>query len=652
MKTPTSVSTLEARLVQSRKATLAPPPRLNLVEWADQFRYLSPESSSIPGRWKTSNVEAARGPMLAVTDPSVHTITVMGPTQLLKTELINNIVGYFVHQDPSPIIVMQPTGKIAEAWSKDRLDKMLRDCPVLQGRVKDKRSRDSDNTILHKSFPGGHITVVGSNSPSDLASRPIRIVLCDEVDKYPESAGKEGDPIKLLEERSDTFWNALKVRVCSPTISGRSRIEAEYELSDKRVFHGLCPHCQHFEELKWEQIKWDETQPETTAAYECSKCSSRWSEPERLEAIANGKYIATAPFNGHAGFKVNKIASPWQPVSILVRKWLDSQDSPEKLKTFVNTQLAETWAEKGEVPEFKRLYERRELYKQDTLPKGVAFLTAGADVQKDRIEVEIVGWGRDKQSWSIDYRVYMGDTAVFGQGAWLEVDKLLQETWKTESNLELQLRMLAVDSGYNTQHVYDWVRRHSPERVRAVKGSDNLQSIFSPPRDIDVSRDGNRLRRAVKVWPVGVSVIKSELYSWLRMDAAGDDGLFLPGYCHFPQYSEEHFKRLCSEQLVKRTVNGRNVYRWIKVYERNEQLDCRIYARAAASMFGMDRFKDEEWNLLLGEYEVPAQRNAKPKNQPSEDARNSNQEPTSKFWGDKGSSSPTSGRKSIWNRNR
>lgn len=575
-----------------------PTPKLTLVEWADNFRFLSPESSSIPGRWKTENVEAARGPMLAVTDPKVHTITVMGPTQLLKTELINNIVGYFVHQDPAPIIVMQPTGKLAEAWSKDRFDKMLRDCPVLQGQVKDKRSRDSDNTILHKSFPGGHITIVGSNSPSDLAARPIRIVLCDEVDKYPESAGKEGDPIKLIEERTDTFWNALKVRVCSPTVHGRSRIETEFELSDKRVFHGKCPHCNQLDQLKWENVKWDDENPEETAAYECSKCGARWSEPERLQAIANGEYIATAPFNGHAGFTVNKIGSPWKPVSALVRKWLDSQDSPEMLKTFVNTQLAETWAEKGEVPEFKRLYERRELFVQNTLPEGVVFLTAGADVQKDRIEMEVVGWGQDKQSWSIDYRIFMGETAVLGQGAWVELDKTLNETWMTQLGLQVQIRMLAIDSGYQTQQVYDWVRRLPVDRVRAVKGSDGLQMIFGQPKDIDVSRDGNRLRRACKVWPVGVSVVKSELYSWLRLDGAGDDGIYLPGFCHFPQYDEEYFKRLCSEQLVKKKVNGRTVYRWVKVYERNETLDCRVYARAAASMFGLDRFNESDWHSL------------------------------------------------------
>lgn len=528
--------------------------------------------------------------MLAVTEPGVKKITVMGPTQLLKTELINNIVGYFIHQDPAPIIVMQPTGKLAEAWSKDRLDKMLRDTPALAGRVKDKRVKDSDNTILHKSFPGGHVTIVSAGSPSDLAMRPVRLVLCDEVDKYETTV--EGDPIKLVEERSATFWNALSVRVCSPTIQGRSRIEAEYELSDKREFHGLCPHCGEYEWLKWDQVNFERE------CYVCSHCRKDWSEPDRLKAISNGKYIATAPFNGHAGFHVNKIASPWQSIAVLIQKFKECGKDPEKLRTFKNTQLAETWAESGEKPDHMRLYERRETYPQNTIPKGVVFLTVGADVQKDRIEYEVVGWTKDKRSYSIDYQTIMGQTHT--SEPWLELDKLLNRTWLAEDR-EIRVSMLAVDSGFNTQYVYDWVRKHSPNRVRAIKGQDSLDRIFGTPKDIDISRSGSKLKRASKVWPVGSSVIKSELYGWLKLDGAGDDGVYPIGYCHFPQYDEEHFKRLCSEQQMKKKLpNGFYVYSWEKTYERNEQLDCRVYARAAAAMFGIDRFSARDWEILEG----------------------------------------------------
>lgn len=579
--------------------------------------------------------------MLAVTDPRVRKITVMGPTQLLKTELINNIVGYFMHQDPAPVIVMQPTGKMAEAWSKDRLDKMLRDTPALKSLVGERRSKEGDNTILHKSFPGGHITVVGSNSPSDLAMRPVRITLRDEVDKYPRSAGNEGDPSKLIQERSATFWNALDVGVCSPTVQGDSAIEAEYELSDKRAFHGKCPFCKELEELRWEQVRWSEENPEQSAHYVCSKCDRPWVETDRLNAISKGEYVATAPFAGHAGFKVNKIASPWEGLNVLVKKWLESQNSPEKLKTFVNTQLAETWQERGEVPEFKRLYERRESWKLNQLQSGIVFLTAGADVQKDRIEVEIVGWGRDKQSWSVDYRVIMGDTAT--EPPWLELDKIQNETWRTDSNQDLQLRMLAVDSGYNTTHVYNWVKKKSADRVRAIKGSDHLQMTFGQPKDVDIARDGSKLKRACKVWPVGVSVIKSEFYSWLKLDGAGDDGKYLPGFCHYPQFEEEFFKRVCSEQLVEKKVNGRTVNRWVKIHERNEPLDCRIYARAAAAMFGIDRFSEVDWDKLEGKYDLPGTPNplqtnvtpssappSKPKQESSNGFMSRNQ--SKKFW--------------------
>jgi phage terminase large subunit GpA-like protein len=611
--------------------TLKPRPRLTLVEWADQYRQLSSESSSQPGKWSTSKVEAARGPMLAATDPHVRKVTVMCSTQMLKTSLLENIIGYYIHLEPSPILVVQPTVSLAETFSKDRLDKMLRDTPVLRGIVGEKKSRDSGNTVSHKQFPGGFVALVGANSPVDLASRPIRIALLDEVDKYPESAGKEGDPVRLVEERTATFRDSAKiVTVCSPTIEGRSRIEQDYVNGDRRVYCAPCPHCGEAEELLWDNVKWENDDPET-ARYVCPKCKSGWTEIERLKAIGKGFYRATAPFTGHASFKVNKLASPWEPLSVLVRKYLESKDHPEKLKTFYNTQLAETWVEKGEAPDYQRLYERRELYAQNVLPEGVVFLTAGADVQKDRIEVEIVGWGRDKQSWSIDFRVLMGETA--GEDVWNELSALLGEIWQTSTGQDLTIRMLAVDTGYNTQYVYNWVRKQAPDRVRAVKGSDSAQTIFGTPKDVDIARDGSKLKRAIKLWPVGVSVVKSELYGWLRLDKPEDGHAHPPGYCHFPQYDLEHFKRLCSEHYMKRTVNGRTAYRWEKMYERNEQLDCRVYARAAASMFGLDRFTSKDFDVLAGKFEAPrpkpnvSERKLEP-NEPNKQTP----KPTSSYW--------------------
>lgn len=592
-------SALENRLRETRRKALKPSPKLNLVEWADTYRFLSPESSSKPGRFVTSEVAAARGPMLAVTDPRVKKISIMACTQLLKTEFINNIVGYFVHQDPSPIIVMQPTSNLAKTWSKDRLSPMIRDTPVLKELIKTKKSRDSGNTIFHKSFPGGHITVIGSNSPSELASRPVRITLRDEIDKYEDNV--EGDPSALIAERSATFWNSLDVGVCSPTIKGDSRIEKEYLESDQRKFHVDCPHCGHNQYLSFSNVKW--TQPDgSDAAYICPECTVAWSEKERLKAVhlaqfkPDGGYVAYAPFNGHAGFQANKLASPWRPLSELAHKFIQAQGDIAKERTFVNTQLAETFEEAGESPEHMRLYERRELYEINTCPKGVLFLTAGCDVQKDRIEVEIVGWGRGKESWSIDYRVLMGETST--PTPWKELDKILNETWTLHGGAETQIKVLAIDSGYNTQHVYNWTRAYPKNRVMAVKGSDTASTILSFPKDADVSRSGKKTKDSVKVWSVGVSQLKTELYGFLALDGAKDDGIYPPGFCHFPQYAEEHFKRLTAEELRKKKINGNTIYYWHKTYERNEQLDCRNYARAAANSYGLDRFKEQHWLQL------------------------------------------------------
>lgn len=620
---------LKARLLKSRRQVLKPKPIMNLVDWANTYRYLSSESSALPGRWRTDRVEPARGVMLAATDPTVNQITVMSCSQLLKSEFLNNVVAYYMVNDPCPMLLMQPTVSMAEAYSKDRLDPMIRDTPAVREVVSSKKGRDSKNTVARKSFYGGQITLVGSNAPAELASRPIRIVLCDEVDRYAQSAGVEGDPVSLVSERSATFapFNKL-ICTSTPTIEGRSRIEQLYLSGDQRVYVVPCPSCGVEEELKFENVKWTDKNPET-AAYHCPRCSHVWTESERVRAISRGHYRATAPFKGHASFKVTKLASPWEPLSILAKKYLEAIGSPELLKTFVNTQLAETWVEKGEAPDSQRLYERRESFELNSLPTGVVFLTAGVDVQKDRLELEVVGYGRDKRSWSIDYRIIMGDTAT--PTPWLELDKVLNETWLTEDKRQLQVRMMLVDSGYNTQHVYNWARRHSGDRVRVSKGSDALQTIFGTPKDVDVAKDGTKVRRAVKLWTVGVSVLKSELYGWLKMDKPEDGKPHPPGYCHFPMYDLEHFKRLTAEQLMKKTIKGQTHYHWVKVHERNEQLDCRVLARAAASMFGIDRFSKNEFDVLEGKTEI--RKNTEIPSEAPTIKKKTEPPPSSSYWG-------------------
>ena len=274
---------LERRLQDAAEKALKPPPKLTVSQWADSYRQLSSESSAEAGRWSTSRAEYQRGMRDAVSDISVETVVLMTGAQIGKTELINNVVGFHIHQDPAPMLVVQPTLEMAQTWSKDRLSPAIRDTPVLTEKIKDPRSRDSGNTTLHKVFSGGHVTACGANSPSSLASRPCRIILCDEVDRYPLSAGSEGDPVGLAKRRSATFWNKKLILVSTPTEKGASRIEQAYEESDKRKYHVACPDCDHRQVLSWANVKWEEGKP-SSAEYVCEDCGSCWGERGVVEA--------------------------------------------------------------------------------------------------------------------------------------------------------------------------------------------------------------------------------------------------------------------------------------------------------------------------------------------------------------------------------
>jgi phage terminase large subunit GpA-like protein len=409
-----STQALRKALAAQRRTNLKPPPKLTVSEWADEYRRLSPEASAEPGRWFTARAEYQRGIMDAVSDPAVETVVVMSSAQVGKTEIVNNIVGYHVHQDPAPILVLQPTVEMAQTWSKDRLAPMLRDTPALRGRVKAPRSKNSQNTLLHKVFPGGHITMTGSNAPASLASRPIRIVLCDEVDRYPPSAGTEGDPVSLARKRSTTFWNRKIILTSTPTAAGMSRIEAEFEQSDKRHFHVPCPHCGTRQRMLWGNVKWLQDDAgqhlPDTAAYHCGECGVVWSEADRQAAIRQGRWVATGQPGRIAGFHLSELYSPWSSIPDMARAFLSAKKNTETLRTFINTALGEPWEDRGEQVDQHGLYGRREKYAAD-VPNGALLLTAGIDVQRDRIEMEVVGWGEGEESWNVDYRVIPGDPA-------------------------------------------------------------------------------------------------------------------------------------------------------------------------------------------------------------------------------------------------
>jgi phage terminase large subunit GpA-like protein len=591
---------------------MAPPPKLTVSQWADQFRHLSPEASAEPGKWDTGRAEYQRGMMDAISDPRVETVVIMSSAQVGKTELINNLVGYHIHQDPAPMLIINPTTEMGETWSKDRLTPMLRDSPALRGRVSGAKSRSSENTVRQKKFPGGSLAIVGANSPSGLASRPIRVLCCDEVDRYPASAGSEGDPVSLGRKRTATFWNRKVVLVSTPTIAGVSRIESAFEESDKRRFWVPCPHCGETQVLKWAQVRWPEGSP-LDALYHCVECGSGWSDPQRWAAVRRGEWRAEGPFRGVAGFHLNELYSPWRRLSETVADFLRDKERPETLKTWVNTALGETWQERGDAPDWQRLYDRREEWQPGTVPQGGLFLTAGVDVQRDRIEASVWAWGRDKRSWLVAHLILPGNP--FEAAVWTSLRDVLNQTWRHETGRDLGLSMTAIDSGdgMTTAEVYAFVRSAGSSRVIAVKGTDALKQAVGIAGRTEVRKNGTKLG-GLKVWPVGSSYLKGETYGWLKLDRptmeSGDP--FPPGYVHLPEHTagEEYCKQITAEQLVTRAgKNGFRKLEWVKTRDRNEALDCRVYARAATAAMGMDGWSSRRWDAMadaMGAAVVPA----------------------------------------------
>ncbi len=512
--------------------------------------------------------------MDAVCDPNIEVVMVMSSAQVGKTEIINNIVGYHIHQDPAPMLVVQPTEKLAESWSTDRLSPMIRDTEVLKKLIKDPRSRDSGNKILYKRFPGGHITMAGSNSPSSLASRPVRIVLCDEVDRYPLSAGAEGDPVNLAKKRATTFWNRKIVLTSTPTIKDLSRIEQAYLQSDQRRYYVPCKHCGQYQTLKWGQIKWSADRPEA-AYYQCEANNCLLYDTDKQQMLQQGQWRAEGVAGNVAGFHLSELYSPWVSWSKIVTEFLKAKLMPETLKTWVNTTLGETWEEGGETIDETNLLARKENW-GNKVPDGVVLITAGVDVQNDRLEMEIVGWGVREESWSLDYLVIHGDPA---QGeVWKDLDNILERQIETDSGIYLRIACTCIDSGgHHTQSVYSYCKKRQLRRIFAVKGSSiTAKSLVSRPSIT------NRLR--VKLFIIGTDTAKEMIYSRLKILEIG------AGYCHFPaKYDEQYFKQLTAEKLVTRYHKGFPVRKWEKPNgKRNEALDCRVYALAALHILNPD----------------------------------------------------------------
>lgn len=597
------------RLLADVRRSWAPPPDETLSEWVEGNFRLSPEYSAQTG--KVSLYRFQRGPLDAYSDPYVRELVIMSATQMLKTFTLQCVVAWTMAKDPGPILLAQPTETDAETFSKERLGPMIRDMECLRSVVAPEKRTSSANTTLHKVFRGGSLSLIGAQTAGNFARRSIKVFLADERDKWKKNVGKEGDGYSLGVKRTATFRSRAKlVQVCSPTIEGDSSIAAAYEASDQRKFWVPCPHCGAHQVPMWGQVRWDSTLPKElqpgSAYYECAHCAGHWNDVQRWAACETGEWRADKPFAGTAGFWINEIASPWKALRDLVKDYLTKKDDPAELQTFVNTSLAETWKVQGESPDFEKLMARREdgqdgkpHYRLGVAPDGVLFLTAGVDVQKTWLEGYVWGWGRGKQRWVVDHlRI---EESPYNPAAWEQLTEFLNGTWPHESGSELSLVRLGIDTGHATQEVYAWCKQQGSGRVLAVDGRSSGPSILGAPSMVEVTVGGRRIKSGVKLWPVNVSMAKSELYGLLGKErpAAGDP--YPAGWVHFAEdLPEEFFRQITAEQLVSRVVKGYRKHEWVKSRERNEALDCANYARAAAAAFGMDRFGEQRWLELEG----------------------------------------------------
>jgi phage terminase large subunit GpA-like protein len=614
---------------------LAPPPRLTLSQWADSKRYLSPETSAEPGLWSTARAEYLREVMDTISDPRVEKVVFMASARVGKTEVINNLCGFHIGQDPGPILVVYPTETAAEEWSRDKLAPMLRDSPSLRDKIPPSRSRDSGNTTLHKIFPGGRLYVVGANAPTGLSAKNIRIVCLDEVDRYPANTGGEGDPVGQAIKRAQNFWNRKIVVASSPKVAGTSRIEAEFERSDKRRYWVPCPHCAEPQVLRWAQVKWPEadadgvvlTDEEKVAAavYRCEHCDEPWTDADRWEGVARAKergggWRAENPGSRVAGFHISVLYSPWRTIGETVAEFLAAK-SPEQLQVFINTSLGETWREKGEAPEWERLLERAagEGFAENVLPRGALIITAGADCQKDRVEVYVWAWAPGFERWLVTREVFPGSPATWAP--WAEVQKLLARSFPAEGGgADAVIARMAVDTGgHDTVAVYAHLRRLAqPHRIMPIKGDKNTSRPVGNPSYVDVQDGASKLRRALRLWPVNGGHFKADLYNRLRQvrTEAGD---FPPGWVHLPSWVDaEICQQLVGEELVTvRMKTGFSRQEWQKLRDRNEALDCAAYARAALYDLGADRRGEGFWAELALARETEAVKPAPAEEEPA-----------------------------------
>jgi len=574
-----------------------PPKKLTLSEWADNYAYLSSESSAEGGRWRTLPYQ--KGIMDAITDNKVEQVTVMKSARVGYSKILNHVIAYYIHQDPAPIMLVQPTIEDAQGYSKEEIAPMLRDTPCLKGLVSESKAKDGANTILQKQFPGGTLSLVGANSPRGFRRVSRRVVLFDEVDGYPASAGAEGDQIKLGIRRTEYYWNRKIVAGSTPTIKDFSRVERLFQQSDMRRFFVPCPDCNFMQYLKWSNIKWRDDDP-STASYCCEGCGVWIPHSKKRWMVERGEWRATAPGNGkHVGFHI-WAAYSYSPNATwpnLVEEFLDSKNDAEQLKTWINTTLGEVWEDEyASKVGADALMERAaaEKYAQGVPPVEALALTIGCDVQDDRLSLSVWAWGREEEGWLIDRIKIYG--APSRPEVWKQLDEVLQKPYVNEAGEEMKVLVCAIDSGgHHTQEVYQYSRERAHLGVIAIKGMGQKgKPVIGKSSKVDINFNGRALKKGAQLFPVGVDGVKSLLFGRLKHNDPG------PGYLHFfPTITPDYFQELTAERQILRFRNGFPERVWVKKSQSpNEALDELNYAYASLHRLYQKYDRRSIWDQL------------------------------------------------------
>jgi phage terminase large subunit GpA-like protein len=617
------------RSLSSVMSAWAPPEKLPMGEWCEKHFWLSSEYSAKTGliRFEPGQREIFD----AVSDPRVHQVTNMCAVQMHKTLLLQAAMAYTICEDPGPILFVGSKEDKAEEFSKDRFTPMCRDIEKLNALVSPAKSRDATNTTWHKMFPGGRIDFVGANVKDNLVGKTIRIVCGDEVDVWPASVGKSGDPLQLVRSRLTRFGSRAKLLLsCSPTIRGKSRIAAEYEASDQRKPYVKCHHCGHMQVLGWSthvvfDTKLDRDACAAEARIKCESCEGLWTDADRRRNVRDSlEWRAHAEFRGHVGFWINHLYStlPGHSIEKLVLKFLDVKNDREKLQVFINEDLGELWNEDGERPEWEKVRERAEDIQwgpNAVLHPDAIALFAGVDVQAKRLELQVIAVGPDDlgvlHTWAVDYQVIElqesdGTPKMTTDPAyWRELDVRRRTLYKHPSGKELPIIAMAVDAGHNADAVYNYAKK-CPRPAWGAAGIEILQvGTVVVVRGYDsenymaihkiTERETARQRKSegkdIPIVTLGTGFLKTELYSGLQQTEEK--------IIHLPKdMAIDYFRGLTAETRI---VTSKAKIEWEKKFARNEPLDTWVYAKGAFYCFKGDKFKRAEWNTVRQRFGLP-----------------------------------------------